>query len=115
MTRRRGLEGERGNVAIIAALTAMVVVMAVTALTLNKNSPLIAARPQITTSEPGTTGEGDAVPVRARTGIERSIEGSPEPRAQQTWTTRSGWTISNGEVASANSDGLPDAGSVSWL
>ena len=83
MTRRRSRDGERGKVAIIAALTAMVVVMAVTALTLHKNSPLIAVRPQIIASEPGTTGKGDAEPVRARSGIERSIEGSPEPRAPE--------------------------------
>jgi hypothetical protein len=34
MTRRRGRDGERGKVAIIAALAAMVVVMAVAAFTL---------------------------------------------------------------------------------
>jgi hypothetical protein len=66
MTRRRSRDGGPGNVAIIAALAAMVVVLVVTALTLHKSSPLIVALPQISVSEPGTTGEGDAVPIGAR-------------------------------------------------
>jgi hypothetical protein len=49
MARRRDRDETWSHLAIIGALTAMVVVMAVTAFTLHKSSPLTAGRPQITT------------------------------------------------------------------
>jgi hypothetical protein len=65
---------------MLAALAAMVVVMALTTFTLHKNSPLVAARPQINTSEPSTTGQEDIETVGGR---ERSIERYPEQRARE--------------------------------
>jgi hypothetical protein len=79
MARRKGRDGNWRALAIIGALAAMVLVMAVTAFTLHKSSPLIAGRPQITTYQPASTGEAVVVPLRS----ERSIEGSPEPRARE--------------------------------
>jgi hypothetical protein len=49
----------------------MVIVMALIAFTLPKNSPLVTAGPSVTTSEPSTTGEGGLAPARSRRGIER--------------------------------------------
>jgi hypothetical protein len=83
MARRRDRDETWSHLAIIGALTAMVVVMAVTAFTLHKSSPLIAGRPQITTYQPATTGKADVVPLRGLSGSERSIEGSPEPRERE--------------------------------
>jgi hypothetical protein len=83
MARRRDRDETWSHLAIIGALTAMVVVMAVTAFTLHKSSPLIAGRPQITTYQPATTREADVVPLRGLSGSERSIEGSPEPRERE--------------------------------
>ena len=83
MARRRERDETWSHLAIIGALTAMVVVMAVTAFTLHKSSPLIAGRPQITTYQPATTREADVVPLRGLSGSERSIEGSPEPRERE--------------------------------
>jgi hypothetical protein len=80
MTRRRSRDDNWSNVAIIAALAAMVVVMAVTALTLHRNSPLMAARPEVTVSEPGTTGEGGDEPLGAR---EWSVETYPDQRGRE--------------------------------
>ena len=65
---------------MLAALAAMVVMMALTTFTLDKNSPLVAARPQINTSKPSTTGQGDVETVGGR---ERSIERHPEQRARE--------------------------------
>ena len=64
-------EGEWGNGAIVAVIAAMVIVMAVIAFTLRRNSPLVAAGPTVTTSEPSTSGQGGIAPVRGRSGIER--------------------------------------------
>jgi hypothetical protein len=71
MARRRDRDETWSHLAIIGALTAMVVVMAVTAFTLHKSSPLIAGRPQITTYQPATTGEAVVVPLRGRSVSER--------------------------------------------
>jgi hypothetical protein len=81
MARRKGPHGKWSALAVIGALAAMVVVVAVAAFTLHKGSPLIAAHPQITTYQPA--GEGTVVPLRGLSGSERSIEGSPEPRARE--------------------------------
>jgi hypothetical protein len=62
---------DRGNGAIFGVIAAMVIVMAVIAFTLHRNSPLVAAGPSVTTSEPSTTGAGGIAPVRGRSGIER--------------------------------------------
>ena len=64
-------EGEGGNGAIVAVIAAMVIVMAVIAFTLHRNSPLVAGGPTVTTSEPSTSGQGGIAPVRGRSGIER--------------------------------------------
>jgi sugar phosphate permease len=64
-------EGEWGNGAIVAVIAAMVIVMAVIAFTLHRNSPLVAGAPTVTTSEPSTSGQGGIAPVRGRSGIER--------------------------------------------
>jgi hypothetical protein len=64
-------EGEWGNGAIVAVIAAMVIVMAVTAFTLHRNSPLVAGAPTVTTAEPSTSGQGGIAPVRGRSGIER--------------------------------------------
>ena len=61
----------RGNGDIMAILVAMVVVMAVIAFTLHRNSPLAATGRSTSTSEPSTMGQGGVVPVRGRSGIER--------------------------------------------
>ena len=82
MARRKDRDGNWSAVALIGALVAMVVVMAVAALTLHKSSPLIAGRPQITTYQPAI-GEAVVVPLRGQSGSERSVEGSPEPRARE--------------------------------
>jgi hypothetical protein len=81
MARRKGRHGKWTALAVIGALAAMVVVVAVAAFTLHKGSPLIAAHPQINTYQPA--GEGTVVPLRGLSGSERSIEGSPEPRARE--------------------------------
>ena len=60
----------RGNGDIMAILAAMVVVMAVIAFTLHRNSPLVATGRSTSTSEPSTMGQGGVVSVRSR-GIER--------------------------------------------
>ena len=83
MARRKGREGNWSSLALIGALVAMAVVMAVAAFTLHKSSPLIAGRPQITTYQPASTGEAVVVPLRGQSGSERSVEGSPEPRARE--------------------------------
>jgi hypothetical protein len=62
---------EWGNGDIILILAAMVVVMAIIAVTLHRNSPFTASGPGISTSEPSTTGQGGFGPVRGRNGIER--------------------------------------------
>jgi hypothetical protein len=67
-TRRRRREWSSG--AMITALAAMVVVLAIVAFTLPRNSPLLATAPSHT-SEPSTTGQGGLVPVRSRGDIER--------------------------------------------
>ena len=64
-------EGDGGNGAIVAVIAAMVIVMAVIAFTLHRNSPLVAGGPTVTTSEPSTSGQGGIAPVRGRSGIER--------------------------------------------
>jgi hypothetical protein len=69
MPNRRGRDGEWGNGAIVAVIGAMVIVMALIAFTLHRNSPLVAAGPTVSTSEPSTTGEGGLAPVRGRSGI----------------------------------------------
>ena len=56
---------------LILILAAMVVVMAIIAVTLHRNSPFTASGPGISTSEPSTTGQGGFGPVRGRSGIER--------------------------------------------
>jgi hypothetical protein len=66
-SRRRGY----GTLAGVALSAAMVVVMAVTAFTLHRHSPLGATAPIVNASEPTTDGQGDIVPVRGRSGIER--------------------------------------------
>jgi hypothetical protein len=71
MQNRRGRDGEWGNGAIVGVIAAMVIVMALIAFTLPKNSPLVTAGPSVTTSEPSTTGEGGLAPARSRRGIER--------------------------------------------
>jgi hypothetical protein len=68
-TRRRPREWGNGN--IIAIIAAMGVVMAVITLTLHRIFPLVATGPNISASEPSTTGQGGIVPVRGRGGIER--------------------------------------------
>ena len=101
MARRKGRHGKWSALAVIGALAAMVVVVAVAAFTLHKGSPLIAAHPQITTYQPA--GEGTVVPLRGLSGSERSIEGSPEPRARErrrTWTQLLGFRPSHPRPAS---------------
>jgi hypothetical protein len=71
MQNRRGRDGEWGNGAMVAVVAAMVLVMAVITFTLHKNSPLVANGPNVTPSEPSTSGEGGLAPVRGRSGIER--------------------------------------------
>jgi hypothetical protein len=71
MARRKGRDGNWRALAIIGALAAMVLVMAVTAFTLHKSSPLIAGRPQITTYQPASTGEAVVVPLRSERSIDR--------------------------------------------
>ena len=51
-------EGDGGNGAIVAVIAAMVIVMAVIAFTLHRNSPLVAAGPTVATSEPSTSAKG---------------------------------------------------------
>ena len=80
MAKRRGRDDNWSNLAIIGALAAMVVVMAVTAFTLHKGSRLVAARPQMTTSEPTTFGKGGDEPLGAR---ERSVETYPDQRGRE--------------------------------
>jgi hypothetical protein len=60
-----------GNADIIGLLAAMVLVMAVTAFTLHRNSPLVATGPTVTVSDPSTDGRGGIAPVTGRSGIER--------------------------------------------
>jgi hypothetical protein len=55
-----------GNGAIVAVIAAMVLVMAVITFTLHRNSPLVANGPNVTPSEPSTSGEGGLAPVRGR-------------------------------------------------
>ena len=55
---------------IIALLAAMVIVMAVVAFTLHRNSPLVATAPS-SSSEPSTDGYGGLIPTRGRGAIER--------------------------------------------
>jgi hypothetical protein len=43
---------------MLALLAAMVIVMAVTAFSLHRNSPLVATAPTVTASEPTTDGQG---------------------------------------------------------
>jgi hypothetical protein len=62
---------EWGDGAMLALLAAMVIVMAVLAFTLHRNSPLVAAGSSVTASEPSTSGQGGIAPVRGRSGIER--------------------------------------------
>jgi len=69
--RRRQPASERGKGDIIGIVAAMVVVMAVIAFTLHRNSPLVATGPGVSTSEPSTTGQAGIVPVQGRNGIER--------------------------------------------
>src|ERR1700731_299951 len=83
MARRRDRDETWSHLAIIGALTAMVVVMAVTAFTLHKSSPLFASAPHLPPPPPATTREADVVPLRGLSGSERSIEGSPEPRERE--------------------------------
>ena len=71
MPNRRDRDGEWGNGAIVAIIAAMVIVMAVTAFTLHRTSPLVASGPTVTASEPSTSGQGGIAPVRGRSGIER--------------------------------------------
>ena len=61
-------EGEWGNGAIVAVIAAMVIVMAVTAFTLHRNSPLVAGAPTVTTAEPSTSGQGGLAPARSPQG-----------------------------------------------
>lgn len=61
----RSRESLSGNGAIVGVVAAMIVVMAVIAFTLHRNSPLVATSPGI------TTGQGGLAPVRGRGGIER--------------------------------------------
>jgi hypothetical protein len=72
VTKRRGRDDAWTHLAIIGALAAMVLVMAVTAFTLHKSSPLIAGRPQITTYQPARTGEAVVVPLRGQSGSART-------------------------------------------
>jgi hypothetical protein len=71
MLNHRDRGGEWDNAAFIGTVAAMVIVMAVIAFTLHRNSPLVAAGPQITPSEPSTSGQGGLSPVRGRSGVER--------------------------------------------
>jgi hypothetical protein len=71
MPNRTGRDGDWGNGAIAGVIAAMVIVMAVTAFTLHRNSPLVATAPTLTASEPSTSGQGGIAPVRGRSGIER--------------------------------------------
>src|ERR1700730_9124344 len=57
--------------AIVAVIAAMVIVMAVIAFTLHRNSRCACQAPTVTTSEPSTSGQGGIAPERGRTGIER--------------------------------------------
>jgi len=68
---RRSRDSQDGSGAIIGVVLAMVVVMAVIAFTLHRNSPLVATGPGISRSAPSTTGQGGLMPVRGRSGIER--------------------------------------------
>jgi hypothetical protein len=65
----RSRESLSGNGAIVGVVTAMLVVMAVIAFTLHRNSPLIATGPGISGSETRRSGQGGLVPVRGRGGI----------------------------------------------
>jgi hypothetical protein len=71
MPNHRDRGGEWGNGALIGTVAAMVIVMAVIAFTLHRNSPLVTAVPQITPSEPSTSGQGGLSPVLGRSGVER--------------------------------------------
>jgi hypothetical protein len=64
-------DGEWGNGAIVAVIAAMVVVMALVAFTLHRNSPWVATAPTVTTPDLDTNGQGSIAPVRGRSGIER--------------------------------------------
>ena len=77
MAKRRGRDDNWSNLAIIGTLAAMV---AVAAITLRRNSPLIAARPQMTGSQPATFGKGGDQPLGAR---ERSVETYPDQRGRE--------------------------------
>jgi hypothetical protein len=68
---RRDREGEWGRGATVGVIAAMVIVMAVAAFTLHRNSPLVATPPAVNASEPSTTGQGALGPVRGRSGIDR--------------------------------------------
>jgi hypothetical protein len=68
MPNRRDRDGEWGNGAIVAVIAAMVVVMALIAFTLHRNSPLVASGPSVTASEPSTSGQGGLAPARSPQG-----------------------------------------------
>jgi hypothetical protein len=80
MAKRRHRHRNWSHLAIIGALAAMVVVMAVTAFTLHRNSSLVTARPQMTRSETATFGKGGGEPLGAR---ERSVETYPDQRGRE--------------------------------
>jgi hypothetical protein len=71
MPNRRDRDAEWGNDAIVGFIASMVVVMALIAFTLHRNSPLVAAAPTVTTPELSTSGQGGIAPVRGRSGMER--------------------------------------------
>ncbi len=56
---------------MLALLAAVVVVMAVVAFTLNRNSPLVATPASSTTEGDGTNGQAGVAPAQGRSGIER--------------------------------------------
>jgi hypothetical protein len=95
MARRKGRDGNWRVLALIGALAAMVLVMAVTAFTLHKSSPLIARLvPRSPRTSPPVQAKPVVVPLRGQPGSERSVEGSPEPRARE----RSFVPLSPGEL-----------------
>jgi hypothetical protein len=59
------------------------VVIGLLAFTFHSYSPIAPAGPKISTSEPITTGEADAVPSRSKSGHQRSIERYPALRARE--------------------------------
>ena len=68
-------EGEGGNGAIVAVIAAMVIVMAVIAFTLHRNSPLVAAGPSVTRRKSARAAKGARLPCGDAAGLSGSSGG----------------------------------------